>query len=61
MTADTIVNLAVACISLEEFEKGKEFLDRALRIQNKHYGDDHIVTAITYRNLGMVYRLMKDL
>ncbi|XP_046847292.1 uncharacterized protein LOC124440912 [Xenia sp. Carnegie-2017] len=38
-----------------EYEKAKDFLERAMRIQTKTFGPDHVNIATTYNNLGLVY------
>ena len=53
-------NLGIAHQILGEYEKAKDVLERALNIDEKHCGQDHIEVAITLTNLGNVYSKLGD-
>ena len=38
----------------------KDLLERALKIQEKHYGEDHFELAVTLGNLGCAYGELGD-
>ncbi len=49
------MNLGNFYYSSGNLEKAKEFYEFAIKIQEQHYGKNHIGTAKTLMNLGNVY------
>ncbi|XP_046863552.1 kinesin light chain 1-like [Xenia sp. Carnegie-2017] len=43
-----------------EYEKAKDFYERAMKIETKAFGPDHVNIATTYSNLGTVYSKMGE-
>jgi len=46
--------------SLGDAAKQRELLERSLRIQEAHYGPDHVEVAVTLTNLGNAYGSLGD-
>eukprot|EP00971_Amphidinium_carterae_P142365 2820210-Amphidinium_carterae.1 len=53
-------NMGIAYKNLGEASKSRDYLDRALRIGEPHYGPDHPELAITLANLGSAYGALGD-
>ena len=45
---------------LGQYDKAKEVLERALKIKEQHYGQEHFEVVKTLTNLGSTYRELKD-
>ena len=43
--------------SLGDYHKAVNYYERALKIQAAHFGEDHIETASTLMNLGVVFMI----
>eukprot|EP00971_Amphidinium_carterae_P270164 5360104-Amphidinium_carterae.1 len=55
-----MTNLGNAYGSLGNALKQREYLERALRIKESHYGPEHPEVAITLTNLGNAYGSLGD-
>jgi tetratricopeptide (TPR) repeat protein len=53
-------NLGVAYGDLGDFHKMKELLERALLIEERHYGSEHPQVAAILTDLGVVYGALGD-
>ena len=58
--AGTLTNLGNAYGDLGDTKKKKELLERALVIQERHYGAEHPEVARTLKNLGNAYGDLGD-
>ncbi len=56
----TLNNLAIAYGSLGDPKRQKELLERALKIEEAHYGQDHFEVAMTLNNLANAYGSLGD-
>ena len=53
--ASTLVNLGIAYRELADYDKAKDILERALNIEEQHFGQGHFEVAKTITTLGNVY------
>ena len=53
-------NLGAAYEELGQYDKAKDVLKRALKIEEQHYGHDDFEVARTLENLGNVHTELKD-
>ena len=58
--AKTLTNLGIAYGALGDTARKKALLERALVIQERHYGPEHPQVAITLTNLGIAYGDLGD-
>ena len=58
--AVTLTNLGNAYGSLGDYQRQKELLERAITIEEQHYGPNHPEVAITLTNLGNAYGSLGD-
>eukprot|EP00971_Amphidinium_carterae_P057428 1135365-Amphidinium_carterae.1 len=58
--AITLTNLGNAYGDLGDAHKQRDYLERALRIKESHYGEDRPEVAITLTNLGNAYGSLGD-
>ncbi len=58
--APTLTNLGNAYGSLGDTQKKRDLLERALAIEERHYGLDHPNVAIILTNLGNAYGSLGD-
>ncbi len=56
----TLTNLGSAYGSLGDAARGRDLLERALRIQAREYGPEHREVADTLANLGNAYGSLGD-
>eukprot|EP00971_Amphidinium_carterae_P276034 5477545-Amphidinium_carterae.1 len=55
-----LMNLGNAYGQLGDASKKRDYLERALRIEEAHYSPDHPEVAITLTNLGNAYGQLGD-
>ena len=60
MLASTLANLGAAYQELGQHEKAKDVLERALKIKEQHYGQEHFKVVKTLGNLGAAYGQLED-
>jgi len=53
-------NLGIVLINLGDYASAKTYYEKALKINEKHYGADHPQTALTMMNLGTVLNNLGD-
>jgi tetratricopeptide (TPR) repeat protein len=44
-----------------ELDQAKDYYERALAIREKQLSPDHVDVALSYNNLGVVYRAKREL
>ena len=53
--AVTLMNLGYVYNSLGDYTKARDYAERALAIQEREYGHDHVEVHVTIFHLGNVY------
>ena len=58
--ATTLTNLGIAYGDLDDAQKKRDLLEKALRIKEREYGPEHQTVAITLDNLDSAYGDLGD-
>jgi tetratricopeptide (TPR) repeat protein len=53
-------NLALVLQALGDYQGARELLEKALRLHERHFGEEHPNTAVSYSNLAMVLKDLGD-